>query len=59
MNANKDAGKYIDVRLMTNFGKIKKVVTDEKKVWEFLANDEKLNSRNYELDVERKMLRRR
>jgi len=59
MNANKDAEKYIDVRLMTNFGKIKKVVTDEKKVWEFLANDEKLKSRNYELDLKRRMLRRR
>jgi len=39
MNANKDEGRFIDVRLMTNFGKIKKVITDDKKVWEFLVND--------------------
>lgn len=44
---------------MLNFPKIKKVLKDEDKLWEFLTGDEKLNIRNFELDPTRRMLRKK
>jgi hypothetical protein len=59
MHANRDEKKYIDFKLMLNFPKIKKVLKDEQKLWSYLIDDEKYSSRNYELDFERKMIRKK
>lgn len=59
MHANRDEKKYIDFKLMLNFPKIKKVLKDEQKLWSYLIDDEKYSSRNYELDLERKMIRKK
>lgn len=47
MHANNDENKYINYKLMLNFPKIKKVLADENKLWDYLVNDDKLPSRNY------------
>lgn len=44
---------------MLNFPKIKKVLTDEHKLWNYLITDDKYPSRNYELDLERRMIRKK
>ena len=59
MHANRDEKKYIDFKLMLNFPKIKKVLKNEQKLWSYLIDDEKYSSRNYELDFERKMIRKK
>jgi hypothetical protein len=44
---------------MINFPKIKKALTDINKLWAYLASDNRYASRNYELDFERKMIRKK
>lgn len=44
---------------MLNFPKIKKVLKDEERLWRYLTEDEGLANRNYELDHERRMLRKK
>ncbi len=50
MHANNNPQGNINLRLMLNFPKIKKVLTDEVKLWKFLTEDPRYSSRNYELD---------
>lgn len=61
MHANNDAEKYINLKVMLNFPKIKKFLNlnDEEKLWTFLINDDKYEGRNYELDFKRKMIRKK
>lgn len=47
MHANRDPEKYINIKLMLNFPKIKKVLTDENILWKYLTNDDKYGIRNY------------
>jgi hypothetical protein len=59
MHANKNDEKFIPIRLMLNFPKIKKVLRDEHKLLRFLVDDEKRDERNFEIDELRKMIRKR
>lgn len=47
MHANNNPQGNINLRLMLNFPKIKKVLTDEEKLWRFLTEDPMYSSRNY------------
>ena len=53
--------KNLDIKLsfMLNFPKIKKVLRDEDKLLEYLREDEKYESRNYEVDFTNKMIRKK
>lgn len=44
---------------MLNFPKIKKVLRDEDKLFDYLRGDEKYESRNYEIDFENKLIRKK
>ena len=44
---------------MLNFPKIKKVLRDEDKLFDYLRVDEKYESRNYEIDFENKLIRKK
>lgn len=61
MHANNDAERYINLKVMLNFPKIKKFLNlnDEEKLWTYLINDDKYAGRNYELDFKRKMIRKK
>ena len=49
----------IPVDFMLNFPKIKKVLTDQDKLWDFLTHDDKYKSRSYELEHSKRMLRKK
>jgi hypothetical protein len=59
MHANQNESKYIHVNFLLNFPKIKKILSDEVKLWQYLEEDKKYPSRNYELDYEKKMIRKK
>lgn len=61
MHANNDAERYINLKVMLNFPKIKKFLNlnDDEKLWAYLINDDKYEGRNYELDFKRKMIRKK
>lgn len=44
---------------MLNFGKIKKFLHDEDKLIEFLKEDEKYEQRTYEVDFEKRLIRKK
>jgi len=44
---------------MLNFPKIKKVLRDEDKLLDYLREDDKYESRNYEIDFANKMIRKK
>jgi hypothetical protein len=39
LHANNDDKKYIQIKLLLNFPKIKKILNDETKLWLYLTND--------------------
>lgn len=52
---------HIDLNISTllNFPKIKKFLKDEAKLFEYLTTDEKYAQRNYEIDYENRMIRKK
>jgi hypothetical protein len=44
---------------MLNFPKIKKVLRDEEKLLDYLREDDKYESRNYEINFVNKMIRKK
>ena len=44
---------------MLNFPKIKKVIRDEDKLWYYLKEDEKYETRNYQIDFDQKLIRKK
>ena len=44
---------------MLNFPKIKKILRDESKLFEYLKEDDKYETRNYEIDFDNKMIRKK
>jgi hypothetical protein len=44
---------------MLNFPKIKKILKDDHKLFQYLVEDDKRADRNFEIDEERKLIRKK